>query len=70
MIDNEEFIKSQYDLTNAFISIRNGVVKGQYKLKNPFRIDDKFLFSGNLNVGITTYMNGKMMTLCNILQKQ
>ena len=51
--------KSYYDLSNAFVSLRNGVVKGQYKLTSPFRIDDKFLFGGNLDIGITAYHNGE-----------
>ena len=61
--------KSYYDLNNAFVSLRNGVVKGQYKLTSPFRVDDKFLFGGNLDIGITAYHNGEKVKQWFVLLK-
>ena len=44
-----------YDLTNAFVSLRNGTVKDIYKLTTPFKVDEKFLFGGNLNISVKAY---------------
>ena len=49
------FKTSGYDLSNAFVSVRNGTVKDIYKLTTPFKIDDKFLFGGNLNLSVKLY---------------
>lgn len=49
---------STYDLTNAFVSLKNGEAQGQYKLTKTFKVDEKFLIAGTLNVGVIAYHNG------------
>ena len=52
------FRASGYDLSNAFVSLRNGSVKDVYRLASPFKVDEKFLFGGNLNIGVKLYSGG------------
>ena len=49
------FKSNGYDLRNAFISLKNGEKKGQFKLSNPFVIEQDFLFAGQLDIDIRLY---------------
>lgn len=49
------FKSNGYDLRNAFISVKNGNAKGQFKLTNPFVIDQEYLFAGQLDIDIRLY---------------
>lgn len=51
-----EFKCKSVQLNNAFISLKNGNEKGQYKLKNPFVVPERFLFGGNLEISIKSYV--------------
>lgn len=55
-----EFFSKEYSLRNVFISLQNGDVKGQYKYTKPFNVDNRFLFAGKLNIGITMYIDGEI----------
>lgn len=44
-----------YDLSTAFITLKNGEKKDKFKLTNPFNIPKDFLFSGRLFIGIDAY---------------
>ena len=56
-----DFISCGYDLSNAFITLKNGENKNKYKLSRPFIIPDKFLYSGDLYISIDTYSKGKLI---------
>ena len=48
-----------YDLSNAFITLKNGLVKEKYKFTNPFIVDKKFLFTGRLFAKLDMYIGDK-----------
>ena len=56
-----------YDLTSAFITLKNGEIKEKYKLTQPFTVPDKFLFAGILNIGIDAYKNAVLIKHWDIL---
>ena len=56
-----------YDMQNAFISIQNGTIKGHYRYKKEFVIDEKFLFSGKLNITVHLYMDEKVVKEWHVL---
>ena len=49
-----------YDLTSAFITLKNGNIQDKYKLTLPFVVPDKFLFAGILNFSIDAYQKGEL----------
>ena len=51
-----EFKSKSVQLNNAFISLKNGNEKGQFKMKNPFVVPQRFLFGGNLEITIKSYV--------------
>jgi hypothetical protein len=65
LVDNEpflipddlclNFISKSYDLTNAFISLKNGKEEGQYKLKKEFNVPEQFLIGGKLEITVRIY---------------
>ena len=70
LIDNEPFLlpddnltlnfKHQgYDLSNAFISLRNGERTAKYKFNNLFVVPQEFLFVGDLHIKVEMYLDGE-----------
>ena len=51
-----EFKSKSVQLNNAFISLKNGNEKGQFKIKNPFVVPQRFLFGGNLEMSVKSYV--------------
>lgn len=62
-----EFKSIGYDLTNAFIVLKNGEKQGKFRLEKVFRIPDEFLFAGVLNMSIYAYINGELLKQWNVL---
>lgn len=56
-----QFNSIGYDLSTAFVSMQNGEVKTQEKLKNPLTVDKKVLIAGDLNIGIHLYKGGNLV---------
>jgi hypothetical protein len=52
-----EFKTKNYDLSNAFISLKNGVEEGKFKLTFPFVVDKRFLIGGKLEMTLRLYAN-------------
>lgn len=52
-----EFL-STYDLSNAYITLKNGENKATYKITKPFTVDNKFLQAGKLYLSICLYVDG------------
>lgn len=48
-----------YDLSEAFIVLKNGTAKGKYRLTQDFEVPDKFLFEGYLYMSIDVYLKGE-----------
>ena len=49
-----------YDLSNAFITLKNGEKKAKFRLTSTFTIPNDFLFAGRLFIGIDAYQNGEL----------
>ena len=49
-----------YDLSNAFITLKNGEKQTKLKLTNPFDIPQELLFAGRLFIGIDAYQKGEL----------
>ena len=49
-----------YDLTNAFITIRNGTKIEKYKFANPFVIPSEFYFAGDLYLKVEMFLGGEV----------
>ena len=47
--------ESNYDLTTAFISLKNGKIEGIIPLKKHLEIPSEFLFAGTLNLAVKLY---------------
>lgn len=59
--DNFQIIfESNYSLTTAFVSLKNGEMTGILPLTKPFNIPEKFLFAGDLNIAVKLYHDGKV----------
>lgn len=56
-----DFQSIGYDLTQAFITLKNGEVKEKFLLEKPFTVPEKFLFAGMLNISIDTYHKGMLV---------
>lgn len=54
-----DFETTRYDLSNAFVSLKNNKVEHQQKLISPFYVDEKLLFPGMLDIAIHIYQDGK-----------
>lgn len=50
-----------YDLSQSFITLRNGEVQDTFKFTRPFIVPDNFLFAGRLEAKITAYHNGEIV---------
>lgn len=48
-----------YDLTNAFITLRNGEIIEKFKFKKSFEIPKKFLFVGDLYIKVEMFLGGE-----------
>lgn len=62
-----EFLSEGYDLSNAFISLRNGKKEGVFRLSSPFKIPSEFLFAGYLNCRVTLYNGSNVAKKWDIL---
>ena len=47
--------ESNYDLTTAFVSLKNGKIEGIIPLKKYLEIPSEFLFAGTLNLAVKLY---------------
>ena len=56
-----EFKSIGYDISNAFVSLKNGTKKCLYPLTNPFLVPDSVLFAGTLEIGVKAYKNGEVI---------
>lgn len=56
-----DFQSCGYDLSNAFITLKNGEIKEKYKLSRPFIIPDRFLFVGELQISIDAYSKDSLI---------
>ena len=56
-----DFNSIGYDLTNAFINLKNGEISERYKVERPFIVPEHFLFAGNLYVSIDAYLEGTLV---------
>ena len=54
-----DFETTRYDLSNAFVSLKNNNIECQKKLISPFYVDEEFLFPGMLDIAIHIYQDGK-----------
>jgi hypothetical protein len=52
-----KFEHKGYDLTNAFIHLKNGEKEETFRFTNPFVIPKEFLFTGDLYYKIDMYIN-------------
>ena len=50
------FIAKDYDLSNAFVYLKNGNKNGKFKLVSPFKIDGEYLTAGHLNIRVDLYL--------------
>lgn len=60
--ENENLVfnfESEYDLSNAVITLKNNRLQKNYKLEKSFIIPKEFLFGGRLNFSITLYVDGE-----------
>ena len=62
-----DFQSIGYDLTSAFITLKNGEVKEKHKLIRPFTVPEKFIFAGLLNISVDAYKNGVLIKHWDIL---
>ena len=53
-----DFDSIGYDLTNTFITLKNGEKSGHFKVSRPFIIPNEFLYAGNLYIGLDAYLDG------------
>lgn len=53
------FIHQGYDLSNAFVTVKNGTKIEKYKFANPFVIPSEFLFAGDLYIKVEMYLGGE-----------
>ena len=56
-----EFKTKNYDLSNAFISLKNGAEEGKFKLTFPFVVDKRFLFGGKLEMTLRIYVKDTLV---------
>ena len=56
-----------YSLAKAFITIKNGNIKETYKLSNPFKVDDKFLFAGEIHISVCLYDRDTLIKKWNVV---
>lgn len=62
-----EFRSIGYDLSNAFITIKNGIKKHKVPLSSPIDIPEDLLFAGNLIMCVDAYLSGKLLKHWEIL---
>lgn len=51
-----DFKSKSYDLSNSFVSLKNGKETGQYKLTFPFNVEKRFLIGGKLEITVKSYV--------------
>ena len=56
-----------YDLSSAFVTLKNGEKIGKVKFSNPFNIPKEFLFAGDLSLKIEMYLGGEVAKQWNML---
>jgi hypothetical protein len=56
-----------YDLSNAFITLKNGEKLSKIKFSNPFNVPKEFLFAGDLSLKIEMFLGGEVAKQWNIL---
>ena len=56
-----DFESCGYDMSNAFITLKNGNIQETYKLTRPFEVPSKFLFAGELYISIDAYIKGNLI---------
>ena len=61
------FIAKDYDLSNAFVYLRNGQKNGKFKLTSPFRVDNDYLSAGYLNARVELYLGEDLAKRWDIL---
>lgn len=55
-----QFKSVGYDLTHAFITLRNGETAAKFRLKSPFKVDGKLLYAGKLCGRIDAYLGDEV----------
>lgn len=61
------FIAKDYDLSNAFVYLKNGNKNGKFKLASPFKIDGEYLTAGYLNIRVDLYLGENLAKRWDIL---
>ncbi len=55
-----DFVANGYDLSDAFVRLRNGENHDVLRLSNPFRVPKDYLHAGYLNLRVEMYLKGEM----------
>lgn len=56
-----DFDNIGYDLSSAFITLKNGTITEHLKLNAPFTVPDSVLFAGKLEMQIDLWNDGKIV---------
>ena len=61
------FEHSGYNMLNAFIELKNGVIQDNYRFEKTFTVPDKFLFAGALEIQVNLYLDGELIKTWKVL---
>ena len=58
--------KSEYDLSEATLTLKNGAKTKTYDFKHDFTVPEEFLFAGRLCASVQMYVNGDLVKRWNL----